>query len=543
MSHWDGTGWSPLGPLRDAPALHVWDDGTSERLVLGEAGGIEEWDGTQWKSILTDLFLDGTVQALTTFEGDLVAGGEFDVGFYSGVTFAVPRIARWDGSIMTSMGSQLEAPSNWVDTLGEYDEGDGPVLVAGGGFLLAGGRLVRNIASWDGSSWASLRSGTNDAVRTVAAFDDGVPRLYAGGNFQALGTVTAYGIARWNGSNWSALEPQFANPTSYANDMLVHDDGSGPALVVGGSFTNAGGIATADYVAKWDGAAWAPLGAGTSSIVYALETFDDGSGPALYAGGLFAEASGVAVDNIAKWDGATWSALGSGVTGGSPLIVRALAVFDDGSGPALYAGGGFTSAGGVPVDNIAKWDGTGWAPLGSGVDGFVYALAVFDDGSGPALFAGGQFLSAGGVAAKYIAKWDGASWAPVGSGTSSVVNTLLVHDDGTGPTLYVGGYFASAYDSGDSYIARWGMPDRKPPVISHPAQVLVGDRMGSPPGRIVTFVVTATDDQDPAPTVVCSPPSGSFFPPGKTRVICVATDACGRESTSSFNVVVARRVK
>jgi hypothetical protein len=37
--------------------------------------------------------------------------------------------------------------------------------------------------------------------------------------------------------------------------------------------------------------------------------------------------------------------------------VGALTVFDDGSGPALYAGGTFVTAGGVTVSRIAKWDG------------------------------------------------------------------------------------------------------------------------------------------------------------------------------------------
>jgi len=32
-----------------------------------------------------------------------------------------------------------------------------------------------------------------------------------------------------------------------------------------------------------------------------------------------------------------------------------MTVFDDGSGPALYAGGFFTQAGGVPVNYIARW--------------------------------------------------------------------------------------------------------------------------------------------------------------------------------------------
>ena len=63
--------------------------------------------------------------------------------------------------------------------------------------------------------------------------------------------------------------------------------------------------------------------------------------------------------------------------------VRALAV--DGAGN-LYAGGSFTTAGGVSAIRIAKWDGTAWAPLGNGMNSYVYALAV--DGAGN-LYAGG----------------------------------------------------------------------------------------------------------------------------------------------------------
>jgi len=47
--------------------------------------------------------------------------------------------------------------------------------------------------------------------------------------------------------------------------------------------------------------------------------------------------------------------------------VGALTVFDDGSGPALYAGGNFTIAGGVAANRVAKWNGSSWSSLGSGV--------------------------------------------------------------------------------------------------------------------------------------------------------------------------------
>jgi hypothetical protein len=51
----------------------------------------------------------------------------------------------------------------------------------------------------------------------------------------------------------------------------------------------------------------------TSERVDALLVYDDGGGPALYAGGLFDVTCGVVARNIAKRDGTRWSALGSGV--------------------------------------------------------------------------------------------------------------------------------------------------------------------------------------------------------------------------------------
>jgi hypothetical protein len=81
-----------------------------------------------------------------------------------------------------------------------------------------------------------------------------------------------------------------------------------------------------------------------------------------------------------------------GLGGGMNGDVLALAVYDDGGGPALYAGGGFNVAGDVPANHIAKWDGSQLVALGSaGADEqLVDALAVYDDGGGPALYAAGS---------------------------------------------------------------------------------------------------------------------------------------------------------
>jgi hypothetical protein len=218
--------------------------------------------------------------------------------------------------------------------------------------------------------------------------------------------------------------------------------------------------------------------------------------------------------------------------------VAALTVFNDGGGPALYAGGSFTTAGGVAAISIAKWNGSSWSALGNGMNGSVAALTAFNDGGGPALYAGGAFTAAGLVAANRIAKWNGSSWSALGSGVSDEVYALSAFDDGGGAALYAGGRFVVAYDSGDSFLAKWGC-DTTPPVLSCPSVVFARD-LGSP-GEVVTFSPTATDSVDPSPTFVCVPPSGSFFPRGSTLVTCTATDASGNHATCEFPVVVQVR--
>jgi len=195
---------------------------------------------------------------------------------------------------------------------------------------------------------------------------------------------------------------------------------------------------------------WSALGSGVVGVVYPDVTTAlavDASGN-LYAGGYFTTAGGVTVNGIAKWDGASWSALGSGMGGTAPYVY-ALAV--DASGN-LYAGGQFTTAGGVTANRIAKWNGTSWSAVGSGMgNGAVDALAL--DASGN-LYAGGAFDTAGGVAINGIAKWNGTSWSSLGwEGIDGVVYALAVDASGS---LYAGGAFNSANGQDHTaYIAKW----------------------------------------------------------------------------------------
>jgi hypothetical protein len=156
--------------------------------------------------------------------------------------------------------------------------------------------------------------------------------------------------------------------------------------------------------------------------------------------------------------------------------VYSIVVFDDdGDGPnppALYIGGSFSTVGALVANGIAKWNGSAWAAVGSGLQwnasgGTVRCMIAHDeDGPGPQpsfLFAAGNFTDAGGQSAKNIARWNGTAWSPLGGGAgdpnNDFVTTMAVLDpDGTGPApgvLYVGGELSTAGGVPVSGVAGW----------------------------------------------------------------------------------------
>ena len=490
VARWDGTAWSALGGPAGTgmdgivDALTVFDDGSGPALFAGggfsRAGGVwvscvAKWTGSAWSPLAgpSDTGVDSAVRALVVFDDGsgpaLYAGGHFT----SAGGLPAGRIARWNGSAWSGLsGTPSQGFNDAVRALAVFDDGPGPALYAGGLFTALGSLTVNYVARWDGTGWSPLigpsGTGTNGLASVFAVFNDGAgPALYAGGDFSIAGGVEVNRVARWDGGAWSSLTGPLGTGTGGSVRALsVFDHASGQALVVAGDFDTAGGVRT-NSIAVWDGSDWSAFntapGMGLSDTVRALASFDDGFGPALYAGGDFGDAGGIPVRHVARWDGTAWSALEGPSATGTSDDVDALAVFDDGSGPALYAGGSFVAAGGVTANHLARWDGAAWTPLvtasGTGTDGDVYALAVFDDGSGPALYAGGTFVTAGGAAVNHVVRWNGAAWAalsgPSGTGTDGAVDALAVVDDGAGPALYAGGSFATAGGVTVNGVARW----------------------------------------------------------------------------------------
>ena len=522
--------WSTAQP-GDATAMAVFDDGSGPALYVDvlETVGHLAWERELWRSNGASWSVL-SVEPNTVAEHVAVLHGHDD-GSGSKLYVGGERMKVWNGTTLDTIGV---VPARAVTSVALFDDhsGGGPAIF---------GSSASGVAKWTGTSWADLDT-NYIVVRTQCVFDAGEgPELFVAGSVNGQNE-----IAGWDGVGWS--DPIPTNGTVRVLNAL--DLGDGPALYAGGTFTSIDGIA-ASRIAKWDGTTWVALGAGMNSTVQALAVFDDGDGLALYAGGAFTSAGGVAANRIAKWDGASWSALGTGANG----TVEALLAFDDGGGPKLYAGGAFTSIGGVIARRIARWNGASWTSIGAGVrqedplaPAEVHALCVMDDGGGPALFVGGDFEYAGGLPSSGIARWNGSAWSPLGSGmTASVVDDgvlafAVTYEPGRGPALHAAGDFAFALDPLDSHIARWQGCDEIAPSIAHPEALFMRDEPSGPPGEIVTFDVTASDTQDPAPSLVCVPPSGSFFPHGTTLVTCTATDGAGNQTVRQFPVHVGLKV-
>ncbi len=316
-----------------------------------------------------------------TPDGALLVGGAFTTpGGAPG-----QGLMHWSGGVWTVMdpGVQGTLPSFWAPTVRALLAlPDGSVIV-GGAFTSAGGTPAGCVARWHPAGWSSLGAGCDGPVHALARLPGG--DLVAGGAFATAGGVAASGIARWNGLGWSPLG---AGIDGEVHALAVLPDGD---LVAGGSFTAAGGV-TANHVARWDGSGWAPVGSGMAGgngglvfggadLVASLLVQPDGG---LVAGGYFATAGGVPAASIARWDGLAWSPLGAGLGQNPATAVRSLVTLP----------GGDLAAAGTAANVIQRWRNGAWESLMPAMTGTygiagIQTMRVTDGGD---LLVGGFFL-------------------------------------------------------------------------------------------------------------------------------------------------------
>ena len=384
------------------------------------------------------------------------------VGPAAAVAPATPATGHWG-----SVGPMAYPVFRGSDSIvGSKVGPDGKLYVFGSFADAAGDPTADNLISYDPATklWSGVGSNGagdgafNSAVWSVAWLN-GV--LYVGGTFTGAGGVAgADYVAGWNGSTWS-----WRGGPGAVNGAVVALAVQNGYLLAGGAFTNAGSDPTADYVASFDGYAWhginstGALAGALNGPVWAIQPLADGR---VYVAGQFVNVgpSGKC-DLVCWWDPGSdsWNNLGG--SGGPDNALSGIVYDMVVSGSRVYVGGLFTNAGGnAKADIVAMWNGTAWTNLGSNVAGTDGALTGGVLGIrlyGSNVIVSGQFDNAGGVsAADKVAVWNGSKWMSLGS---SLVNDNAFRTDLVGRVLYLGGQFSSVAGLPNTDgLAAYGLP-------------------------------------------------------------------------------------
>jgi RHS repeat-associated protein len=370
-------------------------------------------------------------------------------------------------------------------------------------------------------------------VGGVAA--DGSGLFVAGLGFDA--TTTNYVVKRWDGTNWNQIGASFETGAFVTPDFDTRLVGLeqprlqfvGTDLFLYGNFVYEANT-NVQFIAKWDSAsnAWGQVGSPLNAPVYAISSLRGN----LVVGGSFTGAGGNSnANHVAQLREGNWTNLGTGVGGldysysyrGYEETNVDAAVFSLAAcGTNLFVGGDFTSAGDqTNANGIAVWNGVGWRTIGGGLlakvygpsgeqrlprsenftNGMVYSISPY----GNSVYVGGIFtdaLSPGGddlpvgSIAKALWREDLQQWTwssldfgvyiPLGGATPQVAAAGIVLTtatmDGPSPGAYdviAGGYFVGAgslLNADYGSVARWRVGYAQPPAapvvtITNPANL------------------------------------------------------------------------
>jgi hypothetical protein len=444
---------SPLPPGTVAAINSLAFAGNGDLVVAGSFSAIDgvaancvaRWNGSAWSPLGSGLV--GRVWSLlATSTGALFAGGVFPVGGSP----ASENIAQWNGTSWQPLGSGTQSTSSpfqaGVFALAEVPGG----IVAAGQFDGAGGLPAFKVAHWNGAAWSAMGSGIEQFGTfggpsiVIALQRTANGELFAAGGFATVGGRDSFGLARWNGTTWSPPRSVGIGRETSA----VHRTATGDVYLAG-SFRDIDGVAC-NGIAKRVGTGWQPLGAGLASLdaepeVVVIRSLPNGD---VVAGGAFATIGGAPIPGLARWNGSAWSSLGTGLGfgGGNNAAVLSMHVAANGD---LYVAGLFDAAGGVAVDSVARWNGSQWSAVGGGL-GSAFVTAVTSSPTGEVYIAG-QFAPGAVFPPGNIAVLSGSTWQGIGTADGTVRELIAL----PGGTLLAAGNFQNIDGQPVGCIARW----------------------------------------------------------------------------------------
>lgn len=363
--------------------------------------------------------------------GRLLADGTYDPSFNAGTAA--------DGMVWSS-----------------YVQPDGKVMI-GGDFTTYNGsarkRLARLHSNGDTDLTFSAGDGADGGVMSITPCPN--DKVLVTGGFSVCAGSLRNGVTRLmaDGSTDLTFDPgEGADDGVYCADVLP--DGR---AMIGGAFTSFNGVSRSGVTLLLsDGSidqGFDP-GTGVSGIVTSVKRLQDGH--FLFVG-LFDAYNGTPVSNIVKVNAAgVMDATFASGAGADQFIFGSLELPN--SNGQILIWGEFTSYAGNPRNYLARlnsdgsFDPTFNAELESTGDGSVFAVNVDQQGR---IVIGGGFTSAGGVQRNGIARLDpdgelDADFDP-GTGVNEAIMTICRQGDGK---LILGGVFTSYDGIGRNRIAR-----------------------------------------------------------------------------------------
>lgn len=346
------------------------------------------------------------------------------------MSLTLRRCAVVAACLIASTGLAQTCPQGWT-----FGTGLRPANVTASSGELAqemGGAIVASfrgeVFRLQGSTWTRLGTDLNAEVSDLLITTDG--RLFASlRNIPIVGVTSA--VLRWSGSAWVPAATGLPAPAS------VLFESSNGTIYAG---------TTNGRVYELAGSAWMSVGAAfvdptiNRPQVQALAELADGS---LVAAGRFGSAGGVPLNNVARWDGAAWQPLGSGLPAafGFAASVERLAVLP--SGELIAGGGGFIVPPATePSDRLARWNGSTW----SAVSAIVQSTGLPIQTSGPLLLdESGNLLNASGS----IFRFTGTAWQSLVFGFPNTFYTRDALRTPQGEYLLSGGFNIERLTFGD----------------------------------------------------------------------------------------------
>lgn len=369
--------------------------------------------------------LPGTVRALASYEGKLIAAGAFP-----------NRVARWDGTSWTYMpgipstvralfvnnGQLLAGGSFGVSAwTGEAWQamGDPPVSVRAlavfDGKLVAAGAPADNICYFSDGSWELFYPGWYfdyyDTIHALCVFDG---HLYAGGDLHADPELLAMdNLGYWDGAAWNGLG--YHSPAGPVHALL--GTWSDYLLLVGGDFPT--------HLGHWSGESWVDYYGiqDTDGPIYALA----GAADDAFIGGDFSRYGPTEAGSVFQ-SIFVWGQVRRYGFAGEGLNNHGLALVEHAG--SIVVGGRFAIAGSAIAGGVARWEAGHWAGMD---EGFGYSVEVRDLCS----FAGGLYAT--GIREPGVQRWDGLQWTALAGDFAHGCNVLAEYDG----RLHVGGSFTT----------------------------------------------------------------------------------------------------